>query len=1449
MPTIEVGIGGARARAPARRRRVADVAAGTRGQVRTRPTYVRMRPRPRPRPQPVRRAPVRRALPTRAAFGRPLGAGLPREQFRGAERQAARRVVRETGVQRAFPIRPQLPSYTPSQRREIQQAVNRSTQRILQTYPEFRRPGGLEVLRRGLPAPQRRILEVAARLNAADYEERLAAKAVAGSARALLPPELDMPAPLRRVWSASGGLRTVRDIPVSPDLSREQRAALAVARDPQWFVRGLPRERIRAIAGAQADYERRSGQRLEPGYKPPEQVAGVAGPLEPLVQLGQAFVEAPGQTAATSWRTLREGIAGFPQAVKLAASPDEPGGGLGGLASAAVEDVQRRYETVYSDPAEFRRRVREEYGLTPYALDIAALAGGGGRLAGGLARRGVLGGPAERLASEPRPALRFSPGPTGVRQQRLSRNLITAGLQRRRDVRRQAEFEAEARAAGHRTVEARGPSGATSVYSVGAAPGREIGDFPNLRALRPEAGEVVARRGEFRELPFARGLVGRVERSMGAMKGATRLGLLAEQSQAERSAVRAVNSVPKELRPALKPMIEMGIPASANAVRAMARRRLVGIQAERRRPGVPAVKREREVPVLRDMVEHPERYADPKLRQAANTLRQLEVQLASGDPAFGGYAALRRRYAPLREVLDVRPDLEPEFSVKAAERAIRRAGGPKEQARMAQLVRSAASQEQRRGASTELPEREDRQLVLRAVQAAREAGLQAPGYWPSRQRGRAERSLRTAGAGMRAVRGEKRYTGALFRRGEEDIEHDAFVQSLMRNIKRRYSWDLVGRNVQMHVFDWSRGKSRGGLTMEEMQRRMYELDIDPEDVAFFNVRKFFRDRELLDDAAEALTSEMEGGALHESVKAAMRVDPGDPATYRGQAMNRYFAVPREVGAEIENATQAGGILAKGWEVAMKSIPSRVILGLANVPWLTFQIASNASLSLLSGANPFDIVGAIRWWRQLTPEQRRAIEPYIGVGPYHGDAEKRYMGSTIDRAPAGRMDPRHWMNAWRAFRETTLGKTLFTVGDRRVTAERLNPIDMFLRADAAQNNMFRRWVFYSKAKREAGRAMGREMQGAGALQARLFGDGGPFEEGLLLPVRGERLIANQRLLEEHAEHVRRWLGNYESFTALERRYLSRNIMFYGFLRFSLRFTLYTMPVGHPITTAILSQLGRLGADDVKRLLGTDPQVPVGKSAARRKESVPVFALSSAIWGKPGDLKAAPFGRMHPMLNALASIQGPNQLLGLLSPVIGVVVDQMGHRSMFRDREWRVNGLPTPPESQQPAGYFNNMGTRGRVMLQTFLRMVAPYRAAEEHGIPGIVEPMLGPQGDDSLLFSQRPLTYARGTAEQQETAADIEEQKRRQRSEADLLGLLRSQMPFIPRRTAVGEIMEREREKREKERKRVARAELRRRGIEPPRGSGGGGDPWGGGAWGGGGGGGGGQSEDPWAEWR
>jgi hypothetical protein len=157
-----------------------------------------------------------------------------------------------------------------------------------------------------------------------------------------------------------------------------------------------------------------------------------------------------------------------------------------------------------------------------------------------------------------------------------------------------------------------------------------------------------------------------------------------------------------------------------------------------------------------------------------------------------------------------------------------------------------------------------------------------------------------------------------------------------------------------------------------------------------------------------------------------------------------------------------GGFARGWEIAMKQKPARILLGAANIPWLTFQVASNAFLTGLGGGfNPLDVYGAMKMWRGMTPDEQIAWETEIGITRGgHQHIDQRHLGSTKDRyTPI-----KHIVDFWQAYRHSKVGRYGPQTAPRHL-------MDLMFKADEAQNNFFRKVLFYNQIKRDAYKEMG------------------------------------------------------------------------------------------------------------------------------------------------------------------------------------------------------------------------------------------------------------------------------------------------------------------------------------------------------------------------------------------
>ncbi len=123
-------------------------------------------------------------------------------------------------------------------------------------------------------------------------------------------------------------------------------------------------------------------------------------------------------------------------------------------------------------------------------------------------------------------------------------------------------------------------------------------------------------------------------------------------------------------------------------------------------------------------------------------------------------------------------------------------------------------------------------------------------------------------------------------------------------------------------------------------------------------------------------------------------------------------------------------------------------------------------------------------------------------------------------------------------------------------------------------------------------------------------------------------------EDAAAALNRVMGDWHNFTSTEKR-LKGAFAFYGFLRYSTRMALYTLPVDHPYVGMLLGQIGAMGAADSKAIIG--PDVPYGLGALYDKDGTVAFDLT----------------RANPITGPLTSITKPEHLYNLGTPLISIM----------------------------------------------------------------------------------------------------------------------------------------------------------------------------------------------------
>jgi hypothetical protein len=746
------------------------------------------------------------------------------------------------------------------------------------------------------------------------------------------------------------------------------------------------------------------------------------------------------------------------------------------------------------------------------------------------------------------------------------------------------------------------------------------------------------------------------------------------------------------------------------------------------------------------------------------------------------------------------------------------------------------------------PTRGEKQAYIKAVEEKRrELGLAQAGFFRGERRPRRPNADRAVG-GTQAVLPDKQLKFRLIDYGASDTDPEVFLRGVMGNIKRRYNYNKVA-----DVANMVGSRTYRNMTATQILDAIEAGDVNPNDSVIWNPRVYNRRLEEMDQViAEAERKAVQDALLEERGISAnpftRNIDPKTTAGKRkltreanmladdaisdldtpdGQArvhtaltdsawtpddLARYEAeralgpgrntpaadyersgfmvIPKAAYNEIFAATKPSGAKMRTLAIAQGKV-SRVLL--ANPVWLQFQFASNALLTgLVSGTGPVSIIKAQIWWNKLPEEVKRAVSPYVGIHRWYDPQNKlgaaQYSG--MFAKPLNDLT-----NSFRGLKTTEFWQK----------GSDANPLTVILKGDNAQNNWFRRAVLYNSLKREAYRQMGEDMGQAMRIQTQIMDS----VTGLGPEEAMRKLLSQQDKIEEHAQYVDSILGNWNTYTNWERRVLGRFVMFYGFLRFSTKLTFYTMPVQHPITSAIMLKLGEMQRDELRRIFGADiPYWEIGNYYKNNGDNTrlevarinPFFNLYSAFLGTTREqLTSAEdptsYAALGPVNETIVydlnpEFQGldPRSMFAFVPPYLTIVADQITKSSnALGGKPWTSDGSPAWDKPND-----SNIGAADRlqILLNQMFRLSPYYRALEKTGLPGKEPntpfgPLRGKQTSDSSFFAPNPVKYSQRDVRSRRKARKNqklirEQQKSAKKDVGELLGPVWIGTPGKPR---------------------------------------------------------------------
>lgn len=931
------------------------------------------------------------------------------------------------------------------------------------------------------------------------------------------------------------------------------------------------------------------------------------------------------------------------------------------------------------------KTIRKRGGLD-YAGDAAAVLGAGGA-ASRLLRVGK---------DSLRAGVRVSGGTVHVPKQR---SLAAEAIGSYRDARRAGKHEKRLR--------------------VAEAGGKPIDVLEHQAATaNREAGrvvETVARRAGHKQ-----------RRLVAEERGRGIYGFRADKGRRLNADAKAINKLDKNEKRAFYYADTLGIRTPEQAAHVLPKLDKL-IRDTRARDGIQvtgSLKKSDMLPDIEKILADPEAHFTPKLGDTVEALRADSMRAAHEDPTLHPFVERRRRYAPLAAVLGLEKGVAHEMP--SPEGAV---------------------------PSLRYIDEDDAAFVDRVAKHAKDLGLAEPLYFKSeRYIGPSDYAPHALG-GLHASKRGPAYTGTNLAHGLQDTRPSMYLLGKAQNIKRKHNWNMVADILDANAVKTLTPHEHGGTTVSALRERMARSGIDMNSVALWNPGVY---RQLAHNATDA---EEHFGAPEEfdqaNISAAMahsviRLHDGHVVDGTGLPVDEaklrestgWHVVPEPVLKELEAQMVPSGKPGRAWDIA-KGKASRAILLTGNVPWLGFQVASNAAMAVAATGgrilNPANWLGAARWWHQLSPEERDRVGAHLGLDATGADSHQIKLGATTNN---------DLVNTYRAIKAHPIFHTGIVAGHGPSISE-LNPLELMARADRTNNNIFRIAAGYSLAKRDAIRRMGESMGAADKAQLKLTSImAKPPAEQL------KALAADKQVLEDHANAVADWMGDYTTMTAAERKVINRMAMFYPYLRYSLRLMFYTMPLKHPAVSAVLAEMGQMRANELQKLFG--------------KNGLP-FNLGKIYFGSDGHVTSIDLKRANPALNSIidaASNRNPEQLVGVAPPWAGWLFDQLTQSSSFTGKDWKVHGKAAPYGGPH-LPLFDS--TRARILADDILGMTFPYREGEKLT-------QRGPQGDDSMLFSERRIHYKGTTAE-----AKLQRKfgERRTNFQQDNESLIHDLIPLLP----------------------------------------------------------------------
>ncbi len=814
-----------------------------------------------------------------------------------------------------------------------------------------------------------------------------------------------------------------------------------------------------------------------------------------------------------------------------------------------------------------------------------------------------------------------------------------------------------------------------------------------------------------------------------------------------------------------------------------------------------------------DLKVRPEKVLTPKLASFLNNARVRQRELAGTvTDSVSQATQLGRRYAPAGERLGSRGAYEVER--QALELLGQHGDVPNALKAVDEMIVAAREGEAKRGQIGGLSRL--RGAVQRVGAEVAEGGLDAARMrvaerFAARTQRRAEQvgldlsdpvyflhrdvttggtgAYTTGGAERGAVPGPKKSNMTFLRLGVRDLSDAAYSQGLMQSIKRSEQWRMVDELFTDHVPEWSKNNGEGVTWAEfrHMVGRQQEkgLLLDGQDWVAWTPKRIDGRHKSVDGAPEVdqggdtgmlADGSPDAGGVHDLP------DPNAAVPQWAETGQKFFVVPRAVMEEMRRDMGPATKIAREWG-KLTSWQSQAILG-SNPAYGVRQALQQMPVAVVQVGGQWVTPEFWRAWNQIRkgrksrPRTFNEIADTLGFQSRSEDAVR--TPSSGDFAANVRRQQTAFVKAWPALmggsslrdylvspRHSIDRKGDLSVAARTAIKTPFLPFkvnrDLNLMIDAWQDRLSRTMVLAATDARAARRAK-REARAAGTVAKKT----GPVAAAFELPdaefTELQRSPEWRQTMREYHTVGTKFLGDFANYTQAELRAIRPFIPFYGFVRFSTKLLLHTLPLEHPVMLAAFLQLSGMQARERDRML---------KEYAKREgldlESPEMLAAKVITDNKLGMFDVSFLNPISgPALDAIEQAAGGGNALkassGLMSPLTKALIEGMSNSSIFTGGKLS-NAKGAIDDRSNPM----NLVDTGRYTLSKLGQTTWPWRTLDT-----LLNKDKGKPTDTSLPWDFQPYPYKR-----KDTIEANEKRKRAAREHSVLDTILGQTVPLVP----------------------------------------------------------------------